>query len=61
MLQQLLNRPHLNLLMRLITGILIIMTIVKLVKLLSYYLKNVIGLQKINKTNKKHFGVHPTP
>ena len=61
MLQQLLNRPHLNLLMRLITGILIIMTIVKLVKLLSYYLKNVIGLQKINKINKKHFGVHPTP
>ena len=29
----------------------------KTVKLLS---KNVIGLQKINKTNKKHFGVHPT-
>ena len=35
--QQLLNRPELYLLMYLITEILIIMTIVKLVTLLSYY------------------------
>ena len=37
--QQLLNRPQLYLLMHLITEILIIMTIVKLVTLLSYHLK----------------------
>ena len=68
MQQQLLNRPQLYLLMHLITEILIIMTIVIImtlvtlltsdtVKLLS---KNVTGLQKINKTNKKHFGGRPT-
>ena len=46
--------------MHLITEILIIMTVVKFcdpVKLLS---KSIIGLQKINKTNKKHFGGCPT-
>ena len=59
--QQLLNRPQPHLLMYLITVIvfirtLVIITFLDTVTLLS---KSVIVLQKINKTNKKHFGGHP--
>ena len=54
--QQLLNRSQPYLLMHLITEILIIMTTVNFVTLLSDNFlalsKSVIGLQKINKTNK---------
>ena len=58
--QQLLNRQQLYLLMHLITEILIYKVNCQTcdtVKLLS---KSVIGLQKTNKTNKKHFGGRPT-
>ena len=54
--QQLLNRPQPYLLMHLITVIIIIMASFLTLKLLP---KSVIGLQKINKTNEKHFGGRP--
>lgn len=49
------DHKYIYLLTHLVTGMLVITTTVKLVtvKLLS---KNVIGLQEINKANKKHFG-----